>query len=277
MTIFAALGDSITLGVGDPVREPGQRMTWRGWAALLAEGLCEPTLHILAGNGALAVDIESVQLPRALELRPDLASVVFGVNDTLRSNFDPDRIAAAATHTIGALRASGAEVLTMRLPDPGRMFGLPSALARPLSRRMHAVNTELDKVAARYGTLHWDATRDPETYDRRNWSVDRLHPNERGHRLIACRFWDRLAEAGHELTDKPDPEPTSEPPTRRDDFIWMATKGTKWFLRRSVDLIPYLLFMAAREWLFVSKDWMTAEAEWLPAVAEAAAAEPVPE
>jgi hypothetical protein len=27
----------------------------------------------------------------------------------------------------------------------------------------------------------------------------------------------------------------------------MATKGTSWCLRRSVDLIPYLLFMAARE------------------------------
>ena len=74
----------------------------------------------------------------------------------------------------------------MRLPDPARMFGLPAGLARPLSRRMQAVNTELDKVAARYGTLHWDAGRDPETYERRNWSVDRLHPNERGHRLIAC-------------------------------------------------------------------------------------------
>ena len=33
MTTFAALGDSITLGIGDPA--PGR--TWRGWAALLAE------------------------------------------------------------------------------------------------------------------------------------------------------------------------------------------------------------------------------------------------
>ena len=47
----------------------------------------------------------------------------------------------------------------------------------------------------------------------------------------------------------------------------MATKGTKWFLRRSVDLIPYLLFMAARESLAGPKDWMvTADAERLPGV-----------
>jgi hypothetical protein len=38
----------------------------------------------------------------------------------------------------------------------------------------------------------------------------------------------------------------------------MATKGTKWFLRRSVDLIPYLLFMAAREALTAPSDWASA-------------------
>jgi lysophospholipase L1-like esterase len=247
MTTFAALGDSITLGVGDPVRVPSQRMTWRGWAALLAEGLCEPTLHNLAGNGALAVDIESIQLPRALELRPDLASVVFGVNDTLRSSFDPDRIAAAAMHTVGALRASGAEVLTMRLPDPGRMLKLPGALARPLARRAHQVNAVMDVVAKRFGTLHFDAAGDPEVFDPRMWAVDRLHPSERGHRYIAGRFHDQLAGLGLPLGPRPGAEPTSPPPTRLDTAAWMATKGTAWVLRRCSDLVPYLLVMALRE------------------------------
>ena len=181
-----------------------------------------------------------------------------GINDTLRAGFDPVGTGQAAARTVAALQAGGATVLTMRLPDPARMFGLPAGLARPLSRRMHAVNTELDKVAARYGTLHWDAARDPETYERRNWSVDRLHPNERGHRLIACRLWDSLAAAGHARRRRPDPSRPTRAPTRRDDFLWMATKGTKWFLRRSVDLIPYLLFMAAREALTAPKDWASA-------------------
>ena len=266
MTIFAALGDSITLGVGDPVRVPGQRMTWRGWAALLAEGLCEPTLHILAGNGALAVDIESVQLPRALELRPDLASVVFGVNDTLRSNFDPDRIAAAATHTVGALRASGAEVLTMRLPDPGRMLRLPGTLARPLARRAHQVNAVMDAIAARFGTLHFDAASDPEVFDPRMWAVDRLHPSERGHRLIARRFHGLVAAAGHAVGTAPDPEPSNPPPSRLAEVGWMATKGTAWVVRRSTDLVPGLLAMAVKEWLGRQADrpWAGQEAIMAP-------------
>jgi lysophospholipase L1-like esterase len=272
MTRIVTLGDSITLGMGDPDPQGG----WRGWARHLAAGLPDPELHNLAVLGAQAKHVERDQLPAALELRPDVASVVVGINDTLRAGFDPRGTGQAAARTVAALQAGGATVLTMRLPDPARMFGLPAGLARPLSRRMRAVNAELDKVAGRYGTLHWDASNDPETYDRLNWSVDRLHPNERGHRLIACRFWDSLAAAGHPVVAKPDPEPSSPGPTRRDDFWWMATKGTKWFLRRSVDLIPYLLFMAAREALAQPKEWVpSADAEWLPGIEETA--EPIAE
>jgi lysophospholipase L1-like esterase len=265
MTRIVTLGDSITIGMGDPAPD-GPTGGWRGWARLLADGLHDPELHNLSVLGAQAKHVERDQLPAALALKPDIATVVVGINDTLRAGFDPERTGQAFARTVGALRANGAEVLTMRLPDPGRMFGLPEALARPLSRRMRGVNAELDRVAAHFGTLHWDATSDPETYDRRNWSVDRLHPNERGHRLIACRFWDALATAGHDLGERPDPTPTSPPPTKRNEAIWMATKGTKWFLRRSVDLIPYLLFMAAREALIQPKDWLPSPDEPQPAI-----------
>jgi lysophospholipase L1-like esterase len=247
MTTFTALGDSITLGVGDPVRRAGG-WAWRGWAALLADGTREPNLHILASCGARFADVERDQLPRALRLRPDIASVVVGVNDTLRTSFDVAQIAAAAAHTVGALRAAGAEVLTMRLPDPGRMLGLPDALARPLARRMHEVNAAMDAVAARFGTVHYDAAGDADCHDPLMWAVDRLHPSERGHRLIACRFHDKLVDAGLLTGPRPDPEPSSPPPTRLAEFGWLATKGTAWVLRRSIDLVPGLLALAIKEW-----------------------------
>ena len=253
MTTFAALGDSITLGIGDPVRDGRTRpdgraeRAWRGWAALLADGLTDPELHILAASGACASQIEREQLPRALGLRPDIASVIFGINDTLRPGFDPEHIERSAAHTVGALRAAGAEVLTMRLPDAGRMLGLPVALARPLARRTQLVNSVLDAVAARFGTLHFDAAASPETYDRQMWAVDRLHPNERGHRMIARSFHALLAAAGHQLGPAPDAEPANQPPSRLAEFGWMATKGTAWVLRRSTDLVPYLLAMAVAE------------------------------
>jgi lysophospholipase L1-like esterase len=245
MTTFAALGDSITLGVGDPAPGGG----WRGWAGLLAQGLPGGRLVNLAANGARVADVERTQLPRALELRPDVASVVVGVNDILRAGFDAAGIQAALAHVTGSLSAAGAVVLTMRLPDPGMMLGLPTMLARPLGRRLQVINEAMDEVAERFGTLHFDVAADLAARDRRMWSADRLHPSERGHRYIAGRFHDQLAASGHVVGPRPGGEPTSPPPTRLDTAAWMATKGTGWVLRRCTDLVPYLLFMALRECL----------------------------
>jgi lysophospholipase L1-like esterase len=264
MTRFVALGDSITLGIGDPVRiapPPGPdgqprdrgRRGWRGWAALLAEGLLEPEMHNLAVNGACIAGVERDQLPQALQLRPDIASVVVGINDTLRPNFDPARIAAAAAHTVGALRAADAAVLTLRLPDPGKMLGVPDVLARPLARRAHEINLVVDDVAERFGTLHFDAAGDPASYDPDMWAVDRLHPSERGHRYIARRFHSLLTAAGYQVGPAPAAEPANPPPSRLAEVTWMATKGTAWVLRRSTDLVPSLLGMAIAEWRMGSR------------------------
>jgi lysophospholipase L1-like esterase len=243
MTTFAALGDSITLGVGDPAPGGG----WRGWTAFLAQSLPGGHLVNLAANGARAADVERAQLPRALELRPDVASVIVGTNDILRAGFDAAAIQAALAHVTGSLSAAGAVVLTMRLPDPGLMLGLPPALSRPLARRLQVINEAMDEIAGRFGTLHFDAAAEPVTYERRMWCADRLHPSERGHRYIAGCFHDRLAAHGQPVGARPPAEPTSPPPTRYDTAAWMATKGTAWVLRRSTDLLPYLLCMALRE------------------------------
>ena len=105
----------------------------------------------------------------------------------------------------------------------------------------------------RDGTLHFDAASDPAAYERRNWSVDRMHPNERGHRLIARRFHALLAESGFPVGQAPDLEPTSPPPTRLAEIGWMATKGTAWVVKRSTDLVPALLALAVRERLTTSR------------------------
>jgi lysophospholipase L1-like esterase len=232
----------MTLGMGDPMMDG----SWRGWAAILGASL-GAEMHNLAVSGALTADVEREQLPRALELRPDVAAVVVGVNDTLRHSFDATKVAASLAHSVGALRAAGALVLTMRLADPGRMFGLPAVLARPLARRIRAVNVVADRIAQHFATVHLDISHHPATYDSRMWSVDRLHPSERGHRLLA---WLYACMLGVPAERRPSLEPSSAPPTRRQQLGWMATKGTRWMYDRSRDLVPYLAGMAVVEWWY---------------------------
>ncbi|MEV4138170.1 SGNH/GDSL hydrolase family protein [Dactylosporangium sp. NPDC049742] len=245
MSVFVALGDSTTVGFGDRMPDG----SWRGWAPILAAAL-GARLHNIARSGAQSADVVTEQLPRALDLRPDVAAVLVGTNDTLRSPFDAARVARNLERTVAALRATGAEVLTIRLPDPGRMFGLPGPLARPLARRMRDLNAAADLVAARHATVHFDAASNADSYDRRMWSVDRLHPSERGHRFLACSFYDLLAaRLGGGIGTRPDPAPSSPPPTRTAQAWWMATQGTRWMIRRSTDLLPGLFGLAVTELL----------------------------
>ena len=249
MIRFAALGDSTTFGLGDPV--PG--VEWRGWAAILASSLAAPgrvEFHNLAATGARAADVAGGQLAAALPLRPHVASVLVGMNDTLRNTFDVRAIGDALRATVATLTARNTVVLTARLPEPGRMLGLPAALARPLARRISAVNAVTDAVAAHFATVHVDLAGHPATYDRRMWSVDRLHPSERGHRLLARCFADALAGTGFPIERLPKLEPTNPEPTRLAQAYWMASRGTRWVLDRSTDLLPQLLAIAATEWWY---------------------------
>ncbi|MFF2943023.1 SGNH/GDSL hydrolase family protein [Streptomyces niveus] len=258
---FAALGDSLTAGVGDRV-DGG----WRGWAVLLAEALTPaggdgdpagrrpsgpaapaPAFRNFATSGALTRDVRAVQTPAALAFAPDIASVVVGVNDTLRRSFDIGSIARALDEVCAALTARGTVLLTACLPDPGVMLGLPAPLARPLARRQRAVNTLVHTLSARYGAVHLHAADPAWVADRSLWSADRLHPGERGHRMIAAQFHAMLTARGLTLGPPPPREPERPPPSRTEALLWLATAGAGWMLRRSTDLLPELLWLAGAE------------------------------
>ncbi|MET7477919.1 SGNH/GDSL hydrolase family protein [Streptomyces sp. NPDC005648] len=250
---FVALGDSLTEGVGDPVGDG-----WRGWAALLAGGLAEgaggcgdPRSPVeftnLAVSGAQTREVLEQQTPAGLALRPDVVSVVIGVNDTLRCTFDIHAVAERLDKVYSAFTGQGATLLTACLPDPGSMLGLPGSLARPLARRQRAVNRVVHALSDRHGAVHLHAAEEDWIADRGMWSADRLHPGERGHRQLAVRFHSLLAEAGLGVGAAPSAEPEFPVPTRSASLWWLATAGTAWVARRCTDLLPQLMTLAADE------------------------------
>ncbi|WP_327686948.1 SGNH/GDSL hydrolase family protein [Streptomyces sp. NBC_00467] len=243
---FAALGDSLTEGVGDRVGDG-----WRGWAALLAAGLGDRSapaeFRNFAVSGALTEDVAERQAPEALAFRPDIASVLVGVNDTLRRTFDIEELTRRLDSVFDRLTARGTVLLTACLPDPGTMLGLPLPLARPLARRQRAVNAVVHALSARYDAVHLHASDGAWVLDRSMWSADRLHPGERGHRMIALRFHELLGGYGLARGQAPGAEPTQPPPTRAASLLWLATAGTGWVARRCNDLLPQLMRLAGSE------------------------------
>jgi lysophospholipase L1-like esterase len=235
---FAALGDSATVGLGDPV--PGG---WRGWSRLLASALAtsyDVSYCNLAVSGATAGDVLGGQLAEAVAHRPDLASLVVGVNDTLRAGFDPERLRATLLTCAGALDAAGATLLTVRFHEHGAVLGLPGVLARPLHARLAVVNEVYDEVVATYGGVRVDLSLRPDVVDRACWSVDRLHPSERGHRALAAAAAEGLRAAGYDV-EPPSDELDGLPVRWRDDAAWVVRAGVPWLGRRARDWGPVLI------------------------------------
>ncbi len=193
---YVALGDSQTEGLGD-----GDDITGvRGFADRLAEQLAryEPALQYanLAVRGRLAGQIHAEQLAPALALRPDLATVVAGVNDLLRPRFDADEVAGHLEAMFAALTAQGVHVATITIPDPARI----SPLARPLVPRVTALNERIRQAARCHGVTVADTALHPVAGDVRLWSSDRLHAGPLGHERIAAALAHALRLPGSDDT-----------------------------------------------------------------------------
>src|ERR1700685_2823485 len=113
---YVALGDSQTEGLGDGDEIRG----YRGWADRLAEhlaavspGLCYANLAV---RGRRAAQVRDEQLGPALELHPDLATVMAGMNDLIRPGFSAAEVTGCLEEIFTALTAAGAHVVTVTCP-----------------------------------------------------------------------------------------------------------------------------------------------------------------
>lgn len=232
-----ALGDSATCGVGDPTSEG-----WRGWARILSDAIAVDH-HVsfckLAVTGATVADVRHEQLAPALDHSPTIASLVVGLNDVMRSTWDPDQIRRDLLHCAAALARQGTLVVTVRFHDHTRVLGLPRLLARPMQRRIQVLNEIYDEVHERYGTLRIDLDADPAIYDRAMWVADRLHPSELGHRRLARLVAELLREEGLEF-GLPSLTCTEGRPSRVDVARTVVTDVVPWLGRRVRDLGPWV-------------------------------------
>lgn len=232
---FAALGDSATFGIGDRV-DGG----WRGWARLLSDAIAT-SYHVsfcnLARPGATVAEVRRDQLPLAMAHRPLIATLVVGLNDVMRSTWDPEQIRDDLMHCAHELSESGAVVITARFHDHGRAIGLPGFLARPVARRIERLNRIYDEVHEAYGGLRVDLSQEATTSERTFWAHDRLHPSELGHRLLAVRVAELLNGQGLEF-ELPSLACTGLRLGRLKSAQVLATEAAPWVARRARDLTP---------------------------------------
>jgi lysophospholipase L1-like esterase len=228
---YVALGDSTTEGLDDPRADGG----FRGWADRLAEQIARenPDLRYanLAIRGRCIPQVREEQLPPALALRPDLATVVAGLNDLLRRQCDLDATAVHLEAMLTELRDAGATVATFTLPD----LSCVVPIARIVRARLTVYNEAIREIGVRTGALVVDMAAEPVALDPRMWSRDRLHAGPLGHERIAAAFAEALGLPGADASWR-----TMLPAAPRRaphalvaaEVVWAQRHFTPWIVRR---------------------------------------------
>lgn len=178
-TSLVAVGDSFTEGMSDALPDG----SYRGWADLLAEHLAARTPGFryanLAVRGKLIGQIVDEQVEAAAALRPDVVTLVGGLNDALRPKCDMGMVRDRLEEAVERLAPSCEQLVLMR--SPGRS-GPVMKRFRPRMEELFAV---IDDLAGRHGALVVDLYGATVLGDPRMWHVDRLHLTADGHHRVA--------------------------------------------------------------------------------------------
>jgi lysophospholipase L1-like esterase len=183
---YTALGDSFTAGKGCA---PGE-----SWADRLAASLRarEPklTYRNLAEDGATSEAVLG-QVGPALQLEPDLVTVICGANDVLRRvRPDVDGYGERLAEILDRLRSAlpGAAILTATSPEGWRFMQLGPRTRARVTTGIRRTNALTRTVAAERGIPCLDVVDHPGLADPANFSPDGLHPSSVGHRRAAAEL-----------------------------------------------------------------------------------------
>jgi lysophospholipase L1-like esterase len=227
---FVALGDSFTEGLSD-LRDDG---TPRGWADLVADILAREVDDFSYANLAVrSLRIDAIvdrQLPVAVALRPDLASIAGGANDLLGLRVDVNHVVQRLDEAVRALRQAGSQVIVFAGFDARAQ--LPTG--RLLTSRTVAYNEGIRASATQHGAMLIDLWSMSELWDPRLWSADRLHLSTIGHRHMARVVLETLgkqAPADWRVPDEP-PRSRSWLAARAAELAWSREHLAPWAVRK---------------------------------------------
>jgi len=147
----------------------------------------------LAVDRATVSWVLSEQLPAVAPAQPDLVSVTVGMNDIRARGFDELSFKSELGQLLEALAATKATVLTCTLPNIAAIMPLPPDLTEIARERMRLASDIIREQAESFGAVCLDAWSLPGVADPDLYSPDRMHPNGKGHQLIAAAFADKLA------------------------------------------------------------------------------------
>jgi lysophospholipase L1-like esterase len=186
VSCYVALGDSFTAGTGSP--------EGLGWADRIAGSLRRRDSAFVyrnfAEDGATSANVLG-QLDHAIQLEPDVVTVICGANDVLRTTRpDEGAYAGRLNEIFRRLRDAGPRMIVITATAPARWDFVPLG---PRTRTrveagMRTFNDVTRRVAREHDVPCLDVADHPGLRERDNFATDGLHPSPQGHARAARAF-----------------------------------------------------------------------------------------
>ena len=198
MLRYLALGDSYTIGTG--ASGPAH-----SWPAIIAARLAEHSAREVeltnpAINGFTTQDLIDDELPQVQRLRPDLVTILIGVNDLVRERTPGDYRASLVRiyNEVGKEKAPDGRVFAISIPNwsvvpAARQFGDPEQI-RDLTDTFNDVARD-EATARGFGWIDITAA-SISGLGTPGWiSSDGLHPGDGQYAAWAEAIWHSVREA----------------------------------------------------------------------------------
>jgi len=189
--VYAALGDSLTAGVGTNKYE-------ESWPYLVAQKLAGDSRRVVltdfAVPGYRTDDLLNVLVDPALNAKPNVITLLIGTNDVY-SNISEAEFTKNYRAILDKLKTSSAKVYLISIPFIGSNSIILPVYSSYCDARIEKFNNIINNFAKEYGFGYIDIATPTKTLlktDGAHYSADSFHPSASGYTLFAHIIYDHL-------------------------------------------------------------------------------------
>ncbi len=191
-TIYVALGDSLTAGVGLEQYEDSYPYLVANKLTAQFEGV---TLVPLASPGARTIDLGTGLLDQAIKAQPKIVTILIGIND-VHGSVSLGEFSKNYEHLLNRLtQETSATIYTISIPYIGDKTLIHWPYSTYFNWRIKQFNQEIKNLATRYQVQYLDLYT-PAFADFQNMSpnyaADHFHPSAVGYTIWANLIYDHL-------------------------------------------------------------------------------------
>ncbi|MFA5061729.1 MAG: SGNH/GDSL hydrolase family protein [Patescibacteria group bacterium] len=185
--VYAALGDSLTVGVGATAEQ-------KTYPYLVAKLLAqEKNIQVTVANlgipGATSADVLNQQVPQAAKLHPDMVILAVGINDML-NRVPTDVFEKNMVSIVNGLAGAATHITVINIPYLGGSQAYWPPYRCYFDWQTRRYNNFLNKALANKNVAVIDLytlTHEQAFNDKNYYSVDGFHPSDEGY-----QFWSNI-------------------------------------------------------------------------------------